>query len=462
VPGRWRLGRDGVRAGLNRPDGNPAHVDDGSAREAARGPFDLPFVWAVGIEDTFIPQLARRTGRVLDEYELTQHYRFWRDDLDLIASLGVRHIRYGIPWYRINPAPGRFDWTWTDQVVPYIVQTLGIQPIVDLMHYGCPLWLEREFINPAYADRVAEYAGAFAERYGGLVRYYTPLNEPRVNAHFSGSSGVWPPHLRGQRGYVRIMMAIARGMSQTVAAVRSAQRDAVIVHVEAGSHIVAEDRALEPEVARRLEHRFLAAELQLGRVRETHPMWQWLVERGAQTADLEWLVAHPEPIDVDGVNFYPRFSCYRVFGSPEAPQSKPRFGTGDDLGAVLEAQHRRLGLPVMVTETSEAARVAARERWLDESVRGIATVRARGVPVLGYTWFPVFSLIRWQYRRGRKTLAEYITDMGLWDLRDDGTGTLDRRPTRLIEQFRELVRAGDGLPGVEAWPPAGRRNGTIR
>ncbi len=34
------------------------------------------FMWAVGIEDTFIPQEASRSGRVLDEYELTQHYRF--------------------------------------------------------------------------------------------------------------------------------------------------------------------------------------------------------------------------------------------------------------------------------------------------------------------------------------------------------------------------------------------------
>lgn len=46
------------------------------------------FAWAVGIEDTFIPQLGRSTGRLLDEYALTQHYERWRQDLDLAASLG--------------------------------------------------------------------------------------------------------------------------------------------------------------------------------------------------------------------------------------------------------------------------------------------------------------------------------------------------------------------------------------
>ena len=427
-------------------------TEPAAARTRAANPFESDFTWAVGIEDTFVPQLARRTGRVLDEYELTQHYRFWREDLDLIASLGVRHIRYGIPWYRVNPEPGRFDWSWTDEVLPYMVQRLGIQPIVDLMHYGCPLWLEREFINPAYPDRVAEYAGAFVERYRDLLRYYTPLNEPRVNAHFSGRSGIWPPHLRGPRGYVGIMMAIARGMSQTVAAIRARQPDAVIVHVEAGSHIVADDPAVQPEVASRLQHQFLAAELQLGRVDERHPMWAWLVERGASLADLEWLAAHPQPIDVNGVNFYPRFSCWRVFGTADQPRAKRRFGTGDDLAWVLAGQHERLGLPVMVTETSEKAREPARERWLDESVAGVAAARTSGVPVLGYTWFPVFSLILWQYRRGTKTLAEYISDMGLWDLRDDGSGTLQRRETRLVGRYRTLVASGSALlgPPVEA------------
>jgi beta-glucosidase len=362
----------------------------------------------------------------------------------------VRHLRYGIPWYRVNPEPGRFDWSWTDEVIPYMVETLGIQPIVDFMHYGCPLWLDREFINPDYPLRVAEYAGAFVGRYGSLLRYYTPLNEPRVNAHFSGRSGIWPPHIRGQRGYVRIMVALALGMSRTVEAVLAAQREAVIVHVEAGSHIVADTPEMLPEAEARLQHQFLAAELQLGRIDPRHAMWAWLTEAGARTGDLEWLAANPQPIHVSGVNFYPRFSCWRVHGTPDAPQARRRFGTGEDLAWVLAAQHERLGLPVMVTETSEKARVSARRRWLEESVRGVRAARSRGVPVLGFTWFPVFSLILWQYRGGAKGLTEYISDMGLWDLRDDGAGVLERRATPLVDRYREIVAAGSAPVGALA------------
>ena len=99
------------------------------------------FMWAVGIEDTFIPQVANTTGRMLDEYDLTQHYRFWREDLALAASLGVRTMRYGIPWYKVNPARGVFDWSWTDEVLPYMIGDLKIEPIMDLVHSGCPPWI---------------------------------------------------------------------------------------------------------------------------------------------------------------------------------------------------------------------------------------------------------------------------------------------------------------------------------
>ena len=149
-----------------------------------KNPIDSEFLWAGGIEDTFIPQ--ERPGlRALEEYELTQHYQQWRDDLARAASLGIGALRWGVPWYRVEPAPGVFDWDWIDEVLGYLVHDLQIEPIVDLMHYGTPLWLEGSFTASDYPERVAMYAGAFAARYGELVRYYTPLNEPTVNAENS-------------------------------------------------------------------------------------------------------------------------------------------------------------------------------------------------------------------------------------------------------------------------------------
>ncbi|HWI59985.1 MAG TPA: glycoside hydrolase family 1 protein, partial [Bacillota bacterium] len=60
------------------------------------------FFWATGIEDTFITAPWPGTGRTLDEYELTGHYARWREDIELMASLGVRTVRYGVPWHHVN------------------------------------------------------------------------------------------------------------------------------------------------------------------------------------------------------------------------------------------------------------------------------------------------------------------------------------------------------------------------
>lgn len=140
--------------------------------------------FAVGVEDTFIPQ-TRPGERSLDEYELTGHYDHWHADLGLARDASVTMIRWGIPWYRVNPAPGSWDWGWLDRVVDRLVE-LRLEPIVDLMHYGTPLWLENEFVNPDYSARVTEYAARVTERYRGSLNVFTPLNEPLLNTIYCG------------------------------------------------------------------------------------------------------------------------------------------------------------------------------------------------------------------------------------------------------------------------------------
>jgi beta-glucosidase len=192
-------------------------------------PYALKF--AVGIEDTFVPQVSPGL-RSLDEYELTGHYDKWREDLDLAASTGASMIRYGIPWYRVNPAPDEWNWSWTDQVIERLL-SLELTPIIDLMHYGCPLWPEDEFANPDYPRRVAEYAARFGERYGATVRFYTPMNEPLLNAMYCGEDGRWPPTLTGDEGFVLITRQLARGIVQTQLAVGETVDDPIFIHVEA-------------------------------------------------------------------------------------------------------------------------------------------------------------------------------------------------------------------------------------
>lgn len=190
------------------------------------------FLWAAGIENTFVPQV-RNGQRPLDEYELMGHYKHWREDLVLARDLGLSAMRWGVPWYKVEPQPGVFDWNWTDEVIPYMVEDLGVTPIIDLVHYGCPFWMAKEFANKNYPDLVARYAAAFAERYKSLIKWYTPLNEPIINSLMCGLRGLWPPFLKGEKGYIRVMLQLARGIIKTVNVLKEIDPSSIMVHVEA-------------------------------------------------------------------------------------------------------------------------------------------------------------------------------------------------------------------------------------
>ena len=82
-------------------------------------------VFAVGIEDTAIGS-PLRGGLVLNEHELTGHAQQWREDLLRVGASGATALRYGFPWHRVNPAPGVFDWSWTDEVVEFLVERVKI------------------------------------------------------------------------------------------------------------------------------------------------------------------------------------------------------------------------------------------------------------------------------------------------------------------------------------------------
>ena len=192
------------------------------------GPSASEFIWASGIEDSFVPQ-ARSGHRALDEYELMGHYEHWREDLKIARGLGLRALRWGVPWYRVEPEHGKFDWSWIDQVLNYLVHELDITPIIDLMHYGCPFWLRREFASDRYPDAVGAYTAAFVERYKGLVDWYTPLNEPLVNALMCGKRGLWPPYLRGDSGYVKIMLQLVKGILNSSSVIKELDPGAMLV-----------------------------------------------------------------------------------------------------------------------------------------------------------------------------------------------------------------------------------------
>jgi hypothetical protein len=86
-------------------------------------------------------------------------------------------------------------------------------------------------------------------------------------------------------------------------------------------------------------------------------------------------------------------------------------------------------------------------------VAAVRNLRRRGVPVVGYTWWPLFALVAWAYRQGSLPAHRYLLQMGLWDLDE----RLRRVRTPLVDAYRALVSAGSdavGRLGADVHAPA--------
>ncbi|QJU54211.1 family 1 glycosylhydrolase [Herbiconiux sp. KACC 21604] len=401
--------------------------------------------FGLGVEDTFVPQ-ERAGERAVDEYELTEHYEQVEGDLALAREVGAEFLRWGIPWHRVNPAPGEWDWSWLDRAMAAFGEN-GIRPVVDLLHYGTPLWLEREFAHPDYPQRVAEYAVAVAERYRDVATDYTPVNEPMIHALFSGEYAYWPPYLGGVSGLVTVSDALAHGFVLTQRGIAEVLGDrASFVHVDATLRYAGDtDAAEHRETAERLRHQaFLVEDLVTGNVGPEHPLVALLGENGLSDDRLAWYAANAVQPDVMGVNYYPRHST-ELFeagvthgGGFADPRPTVDHGT-DGLIASLQAYATRYGAPVMVTETCVTDTPAARIDWLDRSVAAVEAARADGLLVVGYTWWPLFDMYEWTYRHSTAPRSEHLLTMGLFDLIENDTpgGPLLRRANPVAARFRE-------------------------
>lgn len=430
------------------------------------------FVWAVGIEDTIIGR-PLPGGGVLDEYALTQHDRCWRTDLDLAASLGIGAIRYGVPWPRVNPAPGQFDWGWLDDVLAYAVQEKRLLVIPDLVHYGTPPWLDDAFVDPAFPGAMADYAGAFTRRYSALINHYTPLNEPLVTASFCGARGVWPPYLEGDSGWLRVVAGVVAGIRTAIEAIRAADENAVIVHVEAAKLIRSTNDGSDAALTIEQERAFLPTDLLLGRVNDAHPLASWLAGAGISAAELHRVNDGPAAIDLIGVNYYPELSVREIGDHEGRPVEVAVEGWDAGLSDVLATYWHRYGLPLIVSETSTEGDERRQGAWLDASTTVLDQLRANGVAIRGYTWWPLFDFVDWSVASGGRTVEEFwkrdddrdgaivpveppanpgdpvaafLRRMGLWRLSSQPDGTLDRVETTVVDDMRARTAASrDGV-----------------
>ncbi|MFN2646378.1 MAG: sugar nucleotide-binding protein [Burkholderiales bacterium] len=351
-------------------------------------------------------------NRVGERYfnQLERNGHATRDgDLERIAALGVKKLRYPVLWERTAPdGLAHADWRWADERLARI-RSLGMVPIAGLVHHGSGPE-HTSLVSPCFAPKLAEYARAVAERYPWL-EFYTPVNEPLTTARFSGLYGLWYPHGRDPAVFRAALFNECRAVAAAMREIRRVNPHAKLVQTDdLGKYYSTELLTYYAQSANEL--RWLGWDLLFGRVTREHPLWSWLTGPcGADPAELEAFAGDPCPPDIVGANYYvtsERYVDERLERFPEryhGGDARHRFAdietarvlshpTGGLRSLLLEAW-QRYGAPLAVTEVQLDATREDQIRWYAEMWQAALAAREAGADVRALTAWALFGSYDW-------------------------------------------------------------------
>ena len=153
------------------------------------------------------------------------------------------------------------------------------------------------------------------------------------------------------------------------------------------------DPELADEVARRNLRRFLVLDLLTGRVDRSIRCIKWVSDYGISELDLDWFSSNPQTPDVAGTGLLPQFRMAAGESGSAIRQRRSENAAG--VYGIGSAYYNRYGLPLMLTETSTDGKPINREIWLEKTIEDCRRLRAEGIPMLGYFWWPLFDQIDW-------------------------------------------------------------------
>jgi beta-glucosidase/6-phospho-beta-glucosidase/beta-galactosidase len=396
------------------------------------------FMFATGIECSY-PTIDGGRWRV-DQLKETKHYENWRLDLKLVRDLGLHYLRYGPPLHLIFEGPGKYDWTFMDQVCEAMRQ-LEIVPIMDLCHFGVPDWLEN-FQNREFPQWLSEYAGAFARRYS-WVKFYTPVNEMYVTARMSALDGVWNEQLRSENAFVRATCNLAKASVLMMQAIQRERPDAVFVNSESSEFYQAccPDREIRRIADFENERRFIALDLLYG-VPIRGDVYAYLTDHGMSRDEFQWFMDQDVARRaILGVDYYEWNE--KLINSDGRPEN-----LGELFGwyVITNQYYQRYKRPVMHTETNTPNANDA-PAWLWRQWHNVQLIRQNGVPVVGFTWYSLQDQVDWNI--GLSKAVGNIFPVGLYDLNRDPR-PVAQAYKHLIEMFRdEPLVAGAELLHVD-------------
>lgn len=258
-------------------------------------PYYNPEVWG-GIECT----INRVKNNFFDQLQFSGHYHR-EDDIEHIAQLGIKKLRYPILWEKHQPEKDAvIDWSWITKQLNTIKEK-NIDVIAGLVHHGSgPAYTNLADENFPYY--LAEYAKRVAEQFP-WIEYYTPVNEPLTTARFSGLYGIWYPHQNNSKAFTQMLLNELKGTVLAMQEIRKINPNVKLVQTEDLGKTYS-TKKLKYQAKFENERRWLTYDLLCGKFDKNHYLWDHFQHMGIPEEDIYFFQENVCMPDVFGFNHY--------------------------------------------------------------------------------------------------------------------------------------------------------------
>lgn len=318
----------------------------------------------------------------------------WREDIDIVKSLGLNAYQFSIEWARIEPEPGQWSIAMLDMYRAMVdrCREVGITPVVTFSHFTSPRWFAARggWEHPEAPARFAAFCDRVARRMADAIGYAVTFNEPDIQP-----LGKWtakPIKANAQDAIDAMTTAAAKACgSDRFSLLTTGHWDVV------GPNLLEGHRQARAAIKAARSDLPVGLSLALPDDQAVGPASR-IAEKRREVYEPFFALARDD--DFVGVQTYNR-SRIDAHGALPPPADAKFTQVGDEyypqaLGGAVRYAHAATGRPVLVTENGVASEDdALRAQFIPIAVRSLQAAMADGVPVVGYLHWSLLDNFEW-------------------------------------------------------------------
>ena len=342
--------------------------------------------------------------------DAVDHYKCYKEDIELMARAGLNAYRFSIEWARVEPEKGAYN---KEEIEHYrkvleCCHENKVTPIVTMHHFSSPRWLITQggWENESVIEDFAKYCTYVVQQLGNLMEYVCTINEANMGIQLAalirdimkqmnadiqvGINFEMPQDELRKKQAQENLEVFGTERPQTFLSMRSEEGDRIIMR----AHEAARDSMKK-----------VGQHLKIGVTLSLHDFQA--KDGGEEKAQKEWdeEFAHYLPYikkdDFFGLQNYTR-KIVTVEGALPVPEGAKRTQMDYEnypkaLGNVIRKVASELAIPIMITENGIATSDDdERITFIQEALEGVHKCMDEGIEVIGYLHWSLLDNFEWQ------------------------------------------------------------------